>query len=152
MILREPELTKADCSFIADCYEDWPPSDRGPVWPQDVRKWIKRFPRTNEKGLIGMADGLPVSFVLFSQAFFVAKIHELVVHPNSRQEGHGRSTWKALRERLVGSGVVVAGFDAIPGPIAEKTLRGDFRASGEAVGEHTGLPLVKGYVTSDMDV
>lgn len=152
MILREP--TYKDCEFIADCYYDWPDSQRGRVFPVDVRDWIKSYRKTSnhEFGLIGETGGYPVGFVLYGQNFFAAKVYEIVVHQSYRGLGHGSAMWRALKEKMVSEGVVVASFEAIPGVVADLTVKGKFQKTGEGVGEHTGLPLVKGQVTWDMDI
>ena len=152
MILREPRLTREDCRFIAECYVDWPES-KGPVYEQEVKLWIKRYrTRDGEKGLVGEVGGLPVGFLLYASSFYVAVIYELVVHPDLRSMGHGRSMWRELKDKLTSEGVVVAEFEAIPGIVADKTTNGPFLKVSEGVGEHTGLPTVKGRVTADMKV
>ena len=145
--MRRPEFS--DCEFIAECYADWPDSDRGRVFPVDVRDWIKRFRKTStiEQGLVN-----DFGFVMFGQKLFCAKVYEIVVHPNHRGQGHASEMWRALRDKLVSEGVVVCEFDALPGLVSDLTLKGRFEEIGEGVGIHTGLPIVKGRVTADMEI
>lgn len=152
MILREPKFS--DCEFVAECYQDWPESERGRVFPVDVRDWIKRFRKTStiEQGLIGEVDGEPVGFVMFGQKFFGAKIYEIVVHPEHRGKKYASAMWRALKDKLVSEGVVVAEFDALPGLMSDLTLNGRFEKIGEGVGVHTGLPLVKGRVLAEQEI
>jgi len=150
MILRTPNYN--DCEFISECYENWVETDKGRVFPVDVRNWIKHWRKTSniEQGLIGELDGSPVGVVIFSKAESTSTIYEIVV--KRLGVGHGKGMWLALRDRLVSEGVVVADFEALPGVIADKTLRGDFEKIGESIGSKTGLPLVKGRVTADMRI
>lgn len=151
MILREPEYE--DCEFIASCYEDWPRSRKGRVFPVDVRNWINRFRfRADEKGLVGEVDGAPVGFVLFEQNLFVAKIYEIAVPIALRGMGHGKTMWRLLYDKMASEGVVVAEFEAIPGIIADMTLNGRFTLMGEGIGPKTGLPTVKGQVTAETEI
>lgn len=152
MILREPKFS--DCEFIAECYSDWPESQRGRVFPVDVRNWIIRFRKTAtiEQGLVGEVDGSPVGFVQFGQKFFGAKVYELVIHPDHRGKKYASTMWRLLKDKLVSEGVVACEFDALPGLMSDLTLNGRFKKVGEGVGLHTGLPLVKGQVTADMEI
>ena len=151
MILRDPEYS--DCEFIAECYEDWPASRKGRIFPTDVRDWINRYRyRDGEKGLVAELAGERIGFILFEQNLFVSVVYEIVVIRALRGAGHGSAMLRTLKDRFVSEGVVVCEFDALPGPIADKTLAGGFRKTGEGVGTRTGLPLVKGRVTADMDI
>lgn len=151
MILREPKFS--DCEFISECYSDWPESQRGRVFPVDVRDWIKRFRKTStiEQGLIGEENG-PVGFIMFGQRFVASKVYEVVVHPDFRGRGFASAMWRGLKEHLVSNGVVACEFEAIPGLVADLTMSGRFRKIGEGVGIHTGLPTVVGQVTWDMEI
>lgn len=148
MILRE--LKYSDCEFVAECYQDWPESERGRVFPVDVRDWIKTFRKTSrvERGLIGEVDGSPVGFVMFGSD---GSIYELVIHSDNRGKKYASAMWRALRDLLVSEGITEYEFEALPGLIADLTGP-RFERVGEGVGTHTGLPTVKGRVTADMEI
>jgi len=151
VILREPEYD--DCELIASWYEQWPESRKGRIFPSDVRNWIVRFRyRADEKGLVGEVDGVPVGFIFYEPNLFVAKIYEIVIQKDLQGKGYGKAVWRALKDKLVKEGVVVAEFDALPGHIMNKTTRGDFIKVSEGTGPKTGLPIVTGRVTADMEV
>jgi len=152
VILRKPELTKADCEFIAWCYEVWPDSRKGPVFPSDVRNWIKGYDRWLEQGLIAVSDGIPVGFILYAQNFFVAAVYEIVVAAEHQGKGYASQMWRALQDQLASEGVVVAEFEALPGVVSDLVSTGRFQKIGEGEGTHTGLPTIKARVTADMNV
>ena len=149
MILRDPKNTKSECQFIADLYDDWPDSKRGPVYPEDVRMWIKRFEaRDGEKGLVGELDGEPIGYILYEVTHDgpLAQVYELLVRKDLWGQGHGSAMVQVLTDKLISEGVLAAEFDALPGAIAEKTKAGGFEYVSDGVGEDTGLPTVKGRV------
>ena len=156
MILREPKLTRDDCRFIAECVEDWPDSDRGPVYDHDVRYWITQWAgRDREKGLIGEVEGKPVGFIIYMQRFFCAMVYQIAVHPSHRGQGHGKGIWGELQDILRNEGVVVCEFEAprYEGSIVDKLVdSGRFEKIGEGVGLHTGLPTVRGRVFADTPI
>jgi len=153
MILRAPRMTREDIGFVVQCYEDWPDTDRGPVLDYDARSWIKMWNRGNvESCLIGEENGNPVGLVTFLQNLFVAVVYEIVVHPSHRGMGNAKRMWVELQDILRTEGVVVCEFDALPGAITDKVLKGDFEKVGEGVGLHTGLPTVRGRVFADTPI
>ena len=139
-----------DHAFILECYADWPiTSVQGPITADDVKRFIVRWMnhRGGERCLID-EHGL----ITWRQNLFVAVVDNIVVHPESRGAGKARRMWQLLQETLVNDGVVVAEFKAIPGPIADKVMRGDFEKVSEGIGEKSGLPIITGRVTADMEI
>jgi GNAT superfamily N-acetyltransferase len=104
--------------------------------------------RSDEECRIAETD-VPVGLVNFRRKFAVAKIDAIVIHPFHQGQGLGSELMRELHKLLTSEGVVVAEFDALPGVIADMTLRGRFEAVGEALGERSGLPLVMGRVQAD---
>ena len=145
--MRAPVMS--DWRFVFECYQDWPLSSKGPVTEQRAvdmtRRWMFR-----DDEVCRVEPG--VGIITYRQSFFVAKVDELVVHPDHRGKGHARAIWRALRDELVSGGVVVAEFDAIPGPVALKVMDGTFEKVSEGIGERTGLPIITGRVTADMEI
>jgi len=151
MILRDPKNTKTECQFIADLYDEWPDSNRGPIYPEDVKVWIKRFQtRDGEKGLVGELNGESIGYILYevTHGGQLAQVYELLVRKDLQNQGHGSAMVQVLTDKLISEGVLAAEFDALPGAIAEKTKAGGFEKIGEGVGEDTGLPIVVGRVTA----
>ena len=147
MILRPARRTLEDCLFIVRCFEDAPESDITPVLLSDAKRWIHTWLRDNDEfGLIGVETEL-VSLVIYSKE----TIHNLIVHPDYRGMGYGSLTWRLLFEKLTEEGRDYMDFEAIPGLIADLTVQGRFAKVGEGVGT-SGLPIVKGRVTADMEV
>ena len=152
MILRNPSFE--DIDFIVDCYSDWINTSRGPIYPSDVRNWIIRYKhRDDEDGIIAEEDGQKVGFMLISyKDGKTAEVYELVVHRDLRGLGYGTKMWQHLKEHLAMEGFEAAEFDALPGTITDKIERGDFNKVGESRGQRTGLRLVRGRVTKDMEI
>jgi len=155
VILREP--TYGDCEFIAQCYKNWPESDKGRIFPQDVRNWIKRWRKTSnfEQGLIGELNDVPVGVVIYGQrtsimGVGIGEVYELVV--KDLGIGHGKAMWQAMQQLMAGQGYQAAAIKALPGAIAAKLEDGTFIKTGIGVGSHTGLLVVEGYVTADMEI
>ncbi len=142
MILRPP--TMADHRFILETFKACVVSDRGPATEDSVIRNIRRWlHRTDEECLIGV-DNVPVGLVLFRRNMFVAQLDYVVTHPLHQQKGHANKMLQHLKDTLISQGVVVAEFDALPGPMAEKVMRGDYEKLSEGTGVHTGLPTIKG--------
>ena len=141
----------SDYQFIYECYQDWPPGNLGPVTLDIAILWTRRWMnRDDEKVLVLDIDG-PVGFIKWRQKWLIAKVDNIVVHPSHRGKGYATRMMKELHSKLAGEGVIVAEFDAIPGPIADMVLRGRFKKMDEKIGE-TGLPVVVGAVTWDMEI
>ena len=103
---------------------------------------------------MGEIDGVSVGFLIYEKTHdgLLAQIHDIVVTPSLRELGHGSAMLRVLKDRLVSEGVLVGEFGALPGAIASKTEAGGFEKIGDDVGENTGLPIVKGRVTADMEI
>lgn len=150
MIIRPVQM--ADWRFLVEAYADWPLSDNGPITPDTVVRWIRRW--THRKGqecLIGDVDGEPVAVIIFRRAFFAAVIDNVVVHPSMRGHGHSREISRLTYNKLASEGVVAAEFEAIPGPIAD-LVGSVFERVGDGVGPHTGLPVVRGRITEETEL
>jgi len=148
--LRAP--TMLDHAFILECYEQWPVTEtQGPITPYEVKLWIDRWMnRTDEVCLIAEIPA-KVGLVTWRQNLFVAVIDNIVIHPGVQGRGYGKRLMVALQERLVGAGVVVAEFDAIPGRVADMVVAGRFERLGEGIGK-SGLPIVKGRVMAGTEI
>ncbi len=152
MRLRKPRIE--DYTFVYECYQDWPLTEKGPVTLQKAIDWTRRWiHRTDEICLVAELGG-PVGLIMYQRGSFpldeACVIHNIVVHPKHRRKGYANRIEKVLKERLVSEGVKCAWFNALPGPIARQTEKGKFRKVGEIMGE-TGR-LVVGEVTPDMEL
>lgn len=150
MILREPNLTREDVSFITRLGEDWPESKKGPIYESDVRDWIRLWQnREIENGLIAEIDGVSVGYVMYEKThggMLIGNI-EIIVQKDLRGLGHGSEIVRLLTEKLTNEGGLVAEFEAIPGAFQEKVKTGGFEQIDEGIGKRTGLPVVIGRVT-----
>jgi len=145
--------TMLDFQFIFECYEDWPVTEAlGPVLESDVKDWIRFWMNRDAETCLVWEDVVPIGLLTYRKNMFVAVVDNIVVLPSERGIGHSTRMMSALKDKLVAEGVVVAEFEAIPGRIADKTIRGDFQRIGEGIGRRSGLPVVVGRVTDDMDV
>ena len=150
MILRPADYD--DCEFIADAFKQWPRTPRGRVFPVDVRNWVNKYNRGDEVGLVGEVDGQPVGFVVYASNLFVARVGSIVVHPDHQGRGYSSAMLRLVHHRLMSEGVVVIEFEAIPGVIADKTLKGQYQKVGEGIGSQTGLPTVIGRATAETKI
>ena len=141
----------SDYQFIYECYQDWPLGPLGPVTLDTAVRWARRWSnRDDEKVLVLDVDG-PVGLIKWRQNWILAKVDNIIVHPNHRGKGHSKTMIQELHSKLTKEGVMVAEFDALPGPISDMTLKGRFKKTDEKTGE-TGLPLVVGTMTWDMSL
>ena len=140
-----------DYPFLVECYADWPLTNLGPITVDKVAGWIRYWlARDGEDCVIGEVDGAPVGLMIYRRNWFVLYLKNIVVHPVHRKQGHANAMVRALRDKMLADGVVVAEFDAMAGPIAEQVEKGKFNKVGESQGE-TGK-LIRGQLTQDMDV
>ena len=147
MILRP--VTMADWQFIYESYQDWPLTNQGPITQDTVVRWIRYWLHRDGETCLIAEEGGPVGLVVYRRNWFVMTIKNLVVHPTHRGNGHSNVIAKTLFDKVAEEGVVVAEFDAMPGPIAEKV--GEvFEFVEERQGE-TGV-LRSGRVTQETEL
>lgn len=149
MMLRP--VSMSDHRFIFECNKDWPVTDRGPVTEDAVIRWIRRWMyRDGEVCLVATEDSIPVGYICYRLGFCCCKVDYLIVHPHHRGNGRSSEIVRMLRDKLVGEGVVVAEFDALPGVISQQIEGGKFIHAGTKKGFNG--PLVVGRLTQDMKI
>lgn len=121
MILRPP--TYADVDWITEAYRDWPKGR--PNVDNLLRRWIERG---DPVCLIGAEDttNFPIALVTYRQQFFGVWIHNLVVHPMYRKQGHSKTMLNLLKDKLVSEGAMVASFKPLPGAYEWKYANNTF--------------------------
>jgi hypothetical protein len=97
-------------------------------------------------------DDEPVGLILWAQNLFVAKVYNIVVHPDQRGRGFSTDMLRMFRQKMRDEAVVAAEYEALPGLFSDRATTGQFQKVAEKVGDETGLPLVVGLVTKDEDL
>ena len=138
-----------DYQFVAECYADWPIDNRGPFTLQraidSCRRWVAR----DDEFCLILEGPDPVGLITYR--IYPPTIDNIVTHPDVRGVGHATRMMRELQAFLGPLGLDWE-FDALPGPIADKVLRGDFEKVSEGVGPKTGLPTVRGRVMADTEI
>lgn len=140
MLLRKPVM--ADYQFVLECYADWPlTSHTGVITVDKVSQWIRRWiARDDEICLVAEDAEVPVGLILYAilppsdpavlpaaPDFVgaderVAKVYNIIVHPNHRQKGYHNQMATMTWERESKNGLDRAIFDTIPGPVRDKIV------------------------------
>lgn len=148
-MLRPPVM--ADYGFIHECYQDWPLSNKGPITVEVVAGWIRRWmARDDEICRVYESGGDLIGVITYRLDPPV--IENIVVHPSARGMGNAKRIMRKLQAELVADGYTEFEFEALPGPIADMTVRGRFRRVRDSMGKQTGLPTVIGKVTSETEI
>ena len=126
--MREPNIY--DVPWLYEASKDWPPTpQKGWVTFDKVDGWVRRWiAQDDEHCRILEVDGEPVGYITYSYGPYVAKVWQIVTHPEHRQKGHANQMIEWLTKELFSKGVLVATFDTLPGPIRNKYPNGEVTA------------------------
>lgn len=150
MIFRKPRIE--DYRFIYECYQDWPLGEDGPITLERAIGWTRRWIHRTDQECRIAEEGERIGILVWREHDDSIQVENIVIHPDHRGKGFARAMWQKLFDEMTAKGVIEATFDAIPGAIAAKIEQGTFEKVSEGIGRSTGLPIVTGRVTPDMEV
>ena len=111
MRLRPPEYS--DYGWMVEAYKDWP---KGITTAHDVAKLLRRWIERGDPVCLVAELNEPVGLMTYRQQFFGVWIHNLLVRPEYRYQGHSKTMLNLLKAKLVADGAMVAGFKPLDGP------------------------------------